>query len=89
MVKFGLCGPISDFCQHNLNFDERKVRDHLQKKTALSGGKNEKKLFNFFLRLCDTYEKYTLQKNGSKRPFQSSAVTRAIYKRLYRVATTN
>ena len=68
MVKFGLCGPISDFCQHNLNFDEREVRDPLQKKQVFRGVKMKKSCPTFFLRLCDTYKKYTLQKKWVKTP---------------------
>ena len=48
MVKFGLCGPISDFCQHNLNFDEREVRDPLQKKQVFRGVKMKKSCPTFF-----------------------------------------
>ena len=33
--------------------------------------------------------KYILQKNGSKRPFQLSAVVRTIYRSLYEVQATN
>ena len=44
----------------------REVRDPLRKKTALSGGKTEKNLSQFFLRLANTYKKYILQKNWVK-----------------------
>ena len=45
----------------------REVRDPLRKTTALSGGKTEKNLSQFFLRLANTYKKYILQKNWVKR----------------------
>ena len=89
MVKFGLCGPISDFCQHNLNFDEREVRDPLQKKQVFRGVKMKKSCPTFFCGLVIHRKNTLCKKNGSKRPFQPSAVTRAIYRRLYGVATTN
>ena len=44
----------------------REVRDPHRKKTALSGGKTEKNLSQFFLRLANTYKKYILQKNWVK-----------------------
>ena len=44
----------------------REVRDPLRKKTALSGGKIEKNLSQFFWRLVNTYKKYILQKNWVK-----------------------
>ena len=44
----------------------REVRDPLRKKTALSRGKTEKNLSQFFLRLANTYKKYILQKNWVK-----------------------
>ena len=44
----------------------REVRDPLRKKTALSEGKTEKNLSQFFLRLANTYKKYILQKNWVK-----------------------
>ena len=60
-----------------------------EKKTALSGGKTKKKVAQRFLRLCDTHKNTFCKKNRSKRPFEPSAVVRAIYRRLYGVATAN
>ena len=65
------------------------ARDPLREKTALSGGKTKKKLRNFFcgfgIHIKNTFCKII----GPKRPFQPSAVVRAIYSNLYGVATTN
>ena len=53
------------------------------------GVKTPKKSCQFFCGLL-TYIKNTFcKKIGSKRPFQPSAVVRAIYTRLYGVATAN
>ena len=61
-----------------------------EKKTALSGGKTKKKLPSVFLRLRDTHKKYILQKKSVKTAIRAiRAVVRAIYRRLYGVATAN
>ena len=60
-----------------------------EKKTALSGGKTKKKLANFFCGSVIHIKNTFCKKIGSKRPFQPSAVVRAIYTRLYGVATAN
>ena len=52
-------------------------------------GKNPQKPVKKVLWPRDTYKKYLLQKNGSKRPFQPSVVVRAIYISLFGVATAN
>ena len=66
----------------------REVRDPYKKKTALSEGKNEKKS-DFFCGFAILKKNIFCKKNGSKRPFQPAAVTRAIYRGLYGVATAN
>ena len=49
-----------------------------EKKTALSGGKTKKKLPNFFCGSVIHIKNTFCKKIGSKRPFQPSAVVRAI-----------
>ena len=64
-----LCRSLSELrllCRHNLNFDEPGSQGPLTKKTALSGGKTEKNLSNFYLRLRDIHRKYILQKKWVK-----------------------
>ena len=53
-------------CRLNLNFDKLEVRDPLQKNSPLRWKEVKKKAVQFFLRLRDTYEKYTLQKKWVK-----------------------
>ena len=53
------------------------------------GVKNPQKSAKKFVRSRHTYKKYFLKKIRSKPPSQPSAVVRAIYIRLYGVATAN
>ena len=68
MVKFGLCGPISDFCQHNLNFDEREVRDPLQKTQLFRGVKMKKSCPTFFCGFVIHMKNTFCQKKWVKTP---------------------
>ena len=52
-------------CRLNLNFDNWNLGTPYKKQLS-QGVKLKKKLSNFFLRLHDTYEKYTLQKEWVK-----------------------
>ena len=53
------------------------------------GVRTPKKSANFFCSSVKPIENKFCKKVGSKRPFQPSAVVRAIYTRLYGVATAN
>ena len=76
---------ISDICTAILTLDPQLKK--ASKNRHFLGGKTQKKLAKFFLRLRDAYKKYILQKNGSKRSLEPSAVVNIIY--LYGVATPN
>ena len=59
------------------------------KKRLFSVGKRKKMLPKFFCGFGIHIKNTFCKKIGSKRPFQPSAVVRAIYTRLYGVATAN
>ena len=59
------------------------------KKQLFQGVKLKKNCPNFFCGSRIHIKNTFCKKNGSKRPFQPSAVVRAIYTRLYGVATAN
>ena len=61
-----LCQKCGSSAGSTTILTNREVRNPLRKKTVLSGGKTEKNLSQFFLRLANTYKKYILQKNWVK-----------------------
>ena len=61
-----LCQKCGSSAGSTTILTNREVRNPLRKKTVLSGGKTEKNLSQFFLRLANTYKKYILQKKWVK-----------------------